>query len=389
MASPRERLTEAESNRIYQEEIRPIQLGGLTASTTPTLVLVGGPPGSGHTVLAPRLGAELASRSGTPLVFAVDDLREHHPAWLGSGQPTIQTTARVDADAARWAERLLADAIAARKSVVLATDFASVQALRAITTDFRAGGYRIEAAVLGVDAARSQRGVLGRALDAHQRRQRFALVPAAQQRQAYLSLRATVQAIELEQLVHSLRIVRRDGSATYSNRIVDDKWVREPTATWTLDAERDRPKTPASKASNAVAWHQLTARAQRAKDLPQSVIDQAVTWRKEASAEALADPTAAKQYQGKLAAAAFRTMPRERFVREFPSFIGALERLDKAVEHAKAEYAIEENRTTFVAGVRERIAQQIETGRQFTRLKSAEPAQKAGPAKSRDDPQTR
>jgi hypothetical protein len=82
-------------------------------------------------------------------------------------------------------------------------------------------------------------------------------------------------------------------------------------------------------------------------------------------------------------------MPRERFLREFPALTGAVERLDKAVEHAKTEYALEENRATFVAGVRERLAQQIETGRQFTRLKSTERERKTGPPKSRDDPRTR
>lgn len=186
-----------------------------------------------------------------------------------------------------------------------------------------------------------------------------------------------------------MKIVHRDGSASYSNRLVDGEWVRDPTAVSTLDAERDRPKTPVSKATNAIAWHQLNARAQRAEALPPSVNDQAVAWRKNASAEALRDPSAAKQYASKLAAAAFHTMPRERFLREFPSFIGAVERLDKAVERAKTEYALEENRAAFVAGVRERLAQQIETGRQFTRLKSTERERKTIPPKSRDDPRTR
>lgn len=182
MASPRERLTEGEANRIYQEEIRPTHLRGLPPSKTPTLVLVGGPPGSGHTVLAPRLGAELASRSGMPVVFAAEDLREHHPAWIRSRQPDTEISAHVDPDTARWSQRLLTDAIAERRNVVLATEFASIEAIRALSTQFRAGNYRIEAAVLGVDEERTRRAVLGRALDAHRRGQRFVLVPAAQHR---------------------------------------------------------------------------------------------------------------------------------------------------------------------------------------------------------------
>ena len=74
MAGSGDLLTDAESDRIYQEEIRPLHLGGVDRSAAPTVILVGGAPGSGKTVIVPTVAAELASRSGTPVVLSVDEL---------------------------------------------------------------------------------------------------------------------------------------------------------------------------------------------------------------------------------------------------------------------------------------------------------------------------
>jgi cytidylate kinase len=389
VAGSGDRLTEAESDRIYQEEIRPLHLGGVDRSAAPTVVLVGGAPGSGKTVIVPTVAAELASRSGTPVVLSVDELREHHPGWQRDARTDIHAAERFNPDASTWVRRLYRDAIAEHKNIVLETGFKNPQLLSDTVAEFRAAGYRIEAVILAVDEQRTRRSVIGRYLDAQEKGLIPRLVTAGRHQDGYEGLRTTVQKAEANRLVDHIKIVRRDGSALYNNQVVDGKWQKERGAVAALDAERDKPLTPTEKVNNAIAWHELTVRAQRNPKTPDNVIEQTVTWRKEASERALADRDAAKQYAWRLAGESFRTMPREQFLREFPTYAGAVERLDKATEHANAHYSIEQNRQAFVTTARDRLAKQIEEGRQFGRVKQSDKEPQVSAPKTNDEGRTR
>jgi predicted kinase len=389
VAGSRDRLTETASHRIYQEEIRPLHLAGVDRSAVPTLVLVGGAPGSGKTVIVPTVAAELASRSGTPVVLSVDELREHHPGWQREARRDAHAAERFNPDASAWVRQLYRDAIAEHKNVVLETGFKDPQLLTDTSGELRAAGYRIEAVILAVDEQRTRRSVIGRYLDAQDKGLLPRLVTAVRHQEAYEGLRATLQKAEANRLVDHIKIVRRDGSALYSNHVVDGKWQKEPGAVAALDAEREKPMTPTEKVNNAIAWHELTIRAQRNPKTPDSVIEQTLTWRKEASERALADRDAAKQYAWRLAGESFRTMPREQFLREFPTYAGAVERLDKATEHANAHYSIDQNRQAFVTTARDRLAKQIEEGRQFGRVKQSDKEPQVSAAKTNDEGRTR
>jgi hypothetical protein len=75
----------------------------------------------------------------------------------------------------------------------------------------------------------------------------------------------------------------------------------------------------------------------------------------------------------------FRVMPWEQFSVEFPAYAGAVERLNQAIEQARFQYSEEANLKEFVRLARERLATQIEQGRQFGRIKQGEtPAQGSG-----------
>lgn len=386
MATPRDRLSNAESNRIYEQEIKPLHLGGIDRSSAPTVVFVGGSPGSGKTVLVPHVAARLASTSGAAVVLSVDELREHHPAWPTEARRDAQAAERFNPDASLWVNKLYRDAIAERKNVVFETGFKRPELLAETVRHFREAGYRIEAVILAVDADQTKRAVMGRFLDAQEKDQVPRLVTAARYEEGYAGLRRTLDEAEKKHLVDDIRLVKRDGYELYRNTVVDGKWQREPAAIAALDKERDRPQTAADLANNAIAWHQITARAQLNPKTPRNAIEQAVTWRKDATAQALADPKGAKQYQWKLAGEALRKMPREDFLREFPTYAGAVELLDRAKARATTEYAHPQDRAGFVAEVRERVATQIEDGRQFGRVKVAEARQ---PTKARDDDLTR
>ena len=112
MAEAPDRLPTSESDRIYQQEIRPLHLGGVERSSSPTVVFVGGAPGSGKAALVPTVAARLATRSGAAVVVSVDALREHHPGWTREARRDGQAAERFNHDASRWVDRLYADAIA-------------------------------------------------------------------------------------------------------------------------------------------------------------------------------------------------------------------------------------------------------------------------------------
>ena len=211
MATPRDRLSDSESNRIYHEEIKPVHLGGIDRSSSPTVVFVGGSPGSGKTVQVPHVAASLATTSGAAVVISVDELREHHPSWEREARRDAQAAERFNPDASRWVNNLYRDAIAERKNVVFETGFKRLQLLADTVAQFRGAGYRVEAVILAVDADRTKRAVMGRFLDAQEKGQVPRLVTAARYVEGYVGLRATVEYAETNRVVDDIRVVKRDG----------------------------------------------------------------------------------------------------------------------------------------------------------------------------------
>ena len=65
-------------------------------------------------------------------------------------------------------------------------------------------------------------------------------------------------------------------------------------------------------------------------------------------------------------------MPSDQFLREFPTFTGAVERLTSAALHASRQYTTADDRDAFVLQARERLAQYSDDGRQFGRIEARE-----------------
>jgi hypothetical protein len=314
----------------------------------------------------------LATRRGAAVILSADDLREHHPLWQREARADPHAAERVGPDVSRWMNRLYADAIAEKKNVVFETSFKDSQRLIDTIVKFRAAQYRVEAIILAVDEERTKRSVIGRYLEFRERGHPPPFVTAARHQEGYVGLRSTVEVAEDDRLLDQITVVGRDGSVRFTNSRIDGEWQKSRGALRALDVERDRPLTSTEKVTNAIAWQALEVRAQHAHLESSAVIEQASLWRQDASERVLKDPEAAKRYGWKIAAESFRTMPREWFLREFPAYAGAVERLDKATAHAKSTYSVEQNRADFIATARERLANQIEDGRQFGRAKQTE-----------------
>ena len=366
-----DRLSQAESDRIYQEEIRPFYLSIVDRSTAATVVFVGGTAGSGKALFVRRVAATLAASSGAAVTVSADDMCAHHPAWQRKPEQDGQATERFDADASRWVAKLYQEAIRGRKNVVFESAFMDPESLATKVDGFSKAGYAVEAIIVAVDAEKTRRAIVGRFLKSQEKplSLRTALTP--RHNESYESLRSTLRFAEQKHLFNALSIVAHDGRELYANRFLAGRWQRPAAGTAALDSERNRRLTPTELANNAIAWHQLVALTQLIPHAPREVLDQAVAWRQEASSRAMADPEAAQRYHWALAAEAFRTLSRDHFLREFPVYAGAIERLDKASKHASQQYNNPQDRDAFVAQTRLRLAESIEEGRQFGRVKVA------------------
>ncbi len=76
------RLSETENERVFRTEILPDYLPDqIRAADCPTLIVLGGQPGSGKTALLIASQTEL-ERTGGAIRIVGDDLRSYHPGFV-------------------------------------------------------------------------------------------------------------------------------------------------------------------------------------------------------------------------------------------------------------------------------------------------------------------
>lgn len=173
------RLSDADSQRIFQEQILPVEFPASGPSPTassrkkPLAVLAVGQTGAGKTLLAPAIIAALLSSSSLsssaaakPAHFIADTYKTYHPQYtrLMLSTPQLASPA-TGPDARKWLAMAAREAARRKADVVLESacrhpdDFCELAAL------FRAAGYRVEVVVLAVPAALSRLGILARFYD--------------------------------------------------------------------------------------------------------------------------------------------------------------------------------------------------------------------------------
>ncbi|MBG6055289.1 hypothetical protein IWX81_001700 [Salinibacterium sp. CAN_S4] len=145
-ADPAEPLTPDVTDEIYRTLIQPTMFvdspGG---EATPTLVLLGGQPGSGKSRASARL---LIEHSGMVAVSG-DDLRIYHPYFrdLITDQP--ERAGAVLADATRpWIRSAIQDSLDERRSLLLEGTFGDPEVTLATAARFRDAGFNIRIVVI-------------------------------------------------------------------------------------------------------------------------------------------------------------------------------------------------------------------------------------------------
>ncbi len=153
------RLSEAHNERIFRTEILPDYLPDeIRAADHPTLIVLGGQPGSGKTALLIASQIEL-EQTGNAIRIVGDDLRSYHPGFVAhqSADP-VAASRFTQGDAGIWTEKLLAAATARRVHVVFETTMRTPDNVERIMTAGRSAGYRVEARALAVSPRVSWQG---------------------------------------------------------------------------------------------------------------------------------------------------------------------------------------------------------------------------------------
>jgi hypothetical protein len=257
----RHRLDEAEHERIFREEIVPVEFADLTAQQNPLVVFVGGQPGAGKTKTTERVLARLASR-GTPAHVCGDHYKPHHPDYhqlLIEDELAAAAYTRLDARA--WHTKAENHARQARADTVIETALTGPGGFSEPAAAFRAAGYRIEVIALAVPEAWSRLGILTRYAAQVDQHGHGRIVASANHDNCYHGMADTLTGIDTNRTADVLAIVRRGNQTRYLNALTPDgTWAQPPAAAATLATERSRRWTQAEARKFATELARLRQR---------------------------------------------------------------------------------------------------------------------------------
>ena len=160
----RVRLSEADNQRIFLDEIVPFHLEGAAVQSAPHLVVVGGATGSGKSSVTDLVRYAFDRRGGA-LHINMDDFNPHHPNYT-----MLRRSAPEKAGALLWSDGLswwnkaqeYAHHPDRRNDVVIESALRGPDEFENILERFGERGYRLNTALMGVPEAVSLQGGLHR-----------------------------------------------------------------------------------------------------------------------------------------------------------------------------------------------------------------------------------
>lgn len=210
-------MPEGELSRIFEEEVKwEFASDSAGAELRPTLVIVGGQPGSGKTRTVLRAGDDYP---GAAKVVG-DDLRQYHPEYDSVMRADPLRMPEVTAQAAgAWVEMSLEYLRESQRSVILETTLRQPQVVADTISTFRDAGYEVELRALAVPAALSRLGTLTRYTQqvAEQGAGRWTF--REYHDNAFANMLDTVERVVAEGLVNRLLVITRSGVVLHDRRI--------------------------------------------------------------------------------------------------------------------------------------------------------------------------
>lgn len=246
------RLSDIDSQRIFQDEILPAEFPDDTTAPTPSprrrplAVLAVGQTGAGKTLLAPAVLTALAiSPPGcVPAHFIADTYKAYHPEYAQLMQTAPQhASPATGPDARQWLAMAAREAARRKVDVVLESacrhpdDFCELAAL------FQGAGYRVEVVVLAVPAALSRLGIMARFYEnkpeAHSGKLPVRLTPVKVHDDSYAGLLHAAKYLDESGAADQVVVVRRGNLVAYGW----EKGSGEPAIAAAVDRERKQRLT--------------------------------------------------------------------------------------------------------------------------------------------------
>lgn len=268
------RLSEAQNEHIFRTEILPDYLpDDIRKADRPTLIVLGGQPGSGKTALLTASLTEL-EQTGPAIRVVGDDLRAYHPGFVAHQNADPVTASRfTQADAGIWSEKLLTAATERGVHVVFETTMRAPDNVENVMRAGRSAGYRIEARVLAVSPRVSWQGCHYRFEELHHAGAAARIPPRAIHDAAVTGLAESLERIERRKLADRLLIQRPDGEAVYDNVLSNGQWPADAGARQVLEETRSRPLSREEIDGFALVWARVGTRME-ARSAPAALIDE-------------------------------------------------------------------------------------------------------------------
>ncbi len=305
-----------------------------------------------------------------------DRLRAYHPAWRTGGEKnsSLLRAGAVQPEIDYWFERAIQDARKQRLHLLIEDELRDPRSLLQTVALLRKERYVVQAVFLSTSRDDSALALLAQYDLQRARALPARFVSAQEHDMSFAHVRKTIGLLEDRRAVDGVRLVDRNASHIYENRLIDGDWRRDPRAQASLDVLREKARAPKELFKLAIRWENLARRLAHDPTGPRDVASQVLVWRNEAIARCDAVPAAAQMLQWAREASAFRVMDRFEFEREFPHHARAAKSLGAAV--IEAENFEPPAGARFIASARENIAHRIERGdmaRIAAREKSQEP----------------
>lgn len=228
----------------------------------PKAIILGGQPGSGKSVLASQATAELRAHGGAVVVDA-DRLREEHPAYKNLQQENPRTAADLSQKAAgEWATRLTEAAADGRRNLVVDGTMRNPEQVADMASRLKEAGYQVEARVMAVPEEVSLARARLRFEEQVAERGNGRYVNEAQHNQAAAALPASVDRLERDKLVDTIKVYDASRKEIYANAPTSEHARAEPGAAAAIQAERDRPKTHDERAAQIDTLRDIQERVQ-------------------------------------------------------------------------------------------------------------------------------
>ena len=251
-------LPEAEREAIWRQRVAAFYQPDAPACSAeaPLAIITGGQPGAGKSGLAARAAVRLGAPPASVLVDA-DKLRPCHPHYLRLMRQDARTAAnRTHADCIVWAQRLQAQAIAARRPLIIDQTSRTPDLMQALLQRLHAAGYHTEWHLMAVPAAVSTLRVWQRyeSQRAHCGFGRFST--PEKHDDAYAGVAQTVTAVQRaigEGAPHlaGITLYGGDGQPLHEWRAGEG----ECRVQQALQDARQRPMTADERVRHAADWH--------------------------------------------------------------------------------------------------------------------------------------